>query len=67
ATHVPRDQNTRADILARLASTEKNGVTHSFIQETLDRPSIAEKAPVCATTIAAEEKTWIDASRTTSF
>ncbi|MCI06143.1 gag-pol polyprotein, partial [Trifolium medium] len=35
ATHIQRDKNTRADVLARLASTRPSGVTHSFIQETL--------------------------------
>jgi ribonuclease HI len=36
--HVPREQNTRADVLSKLASTRKSGVNHSFIQETLEKP-----------------------------
>ena len=38
--HVPREQNTRADILSKLASTSKKGGNKSVIQETLARPSI---------------------------
>jgi transposase-like protein len=57
--HVPRDQNTKANILARLVSTRNNGVTHSFIQETLEISSIAEKTPVCAVTITPTTNTWI--------
>ncbi|MCI59801.1 hypothetical protein A2U01_0081056, partial [Trifolium medium] len=30
ATHIPRAKNTRANVLARLASTRPTGVTHSF-------------------------------------
>src|ERR1051325_7603682 len=38
--HVPREQNTRADILSKLASTMKKGGNRSVIQETLTQPSI---------------------------
>ncbi|MCH80134.1 hypothetical protein A2U01_0000896 [Trifolium medium] len=55
-----QDQNTRADILARLTSTRNNEVTYSFIQETLERSSTTEKATVCATATPPAEKTWID-------
>ncbi|MCI11736.1 hypothetical protein A2U01_0032838 [Trifolium medium] len=57
ATHVSRDQNTRAGIMERLASTRNNGVTHYVIQETLERPNIAEKASICTTTMVPTEKT----------
>nr|KYP66333.1 Retrovirus-related Pol polyprotein from transposon 17.6 [Cajanus cajan] len=40
--HVPRDQNSRADLLSKLASTKKPGATRSVIQETLTQPSINE-------------------------
>jgi ribonuclease HI len=42
--HVPREHNTRADILSKLASTKKKGGHKSVIQEVLARPSI-EQAP----------------------
>ncbi|KAK2410233.1 hypothetical protein QL285_045607 [Trifolium repens] len=42
--HVPRGDNTRADILSKLASTKKKGGNKSVIQEILPRPSI-EKPP----------------------
>nr|KYP59531.1 Retrovirus-related Pol polyprotein from transposon opus [Cajanus cajan] len=38
--HVPREQNLRADLLSKLASTRKPGATWSVIQETLSQPSI---------------------------
>ncbi|GAU10720.1 hypothetical protein TSUD_425520, partial [Trifolium subterraneum] len=41
--HVPRDQNGRADLLARLASTKRPGNNRSVIQETLARPSIDQE------------------------
>nr|KYP50247.1 Retrovirus-related Pol polyprotein from transposon 297 family [Cajanus cajan] len=40
--HVPREQNSRADLLSKLASTKKPGATRSVIQETLAQPSINE-------------------------
>ncbi|XP_020204928.1 uncharacterized protein LOC109790223 [Cajanus cajan] len=40
--HVPREQNSRADLLFKLASTKKPGATRSVIQETLAQPSINE-------------------------
>ena len=39
-SHVPREQNTRAGILLKLASTRKKGGNKSVIQESLSRPSI---------------------------
>ncbi|XP_045796465.1 uncharacterized protein LOC123890806 [Trifolium pratense] len=42
-SHVPRDQNSRADLLARLASTKRPGSNRSVIQETLARPSIDQE------------------------
>nr|KYP57086.1 Retrovirus-related Pol polyprotein from transposon 17.6 [Cajanus cajan] len=40
--HVPREPNSRADLLSKLASTKKPGATRSVIQETLTQPSISE-------------------------
>jgi len=39
--HVPREQNARADQLAKLASSGKGGQQRSVIQETLKSPRIA--------------------------
>ena len=36
--HVPREQNTRADLLAKLASSGKGGKKRTVIQETLRTP-----------------------------
>nr|KYP35075.1 Retrovirus-related Pol polyprotein from transposon 17.6 [Cajanus cajan] len=40
--HVLREQNSRADLLSKLASTKKPRATRSVIQETLTQPSINE-------------------------
>ncbi|GAU41232.1 hypothetical protein TSUD_280320, partial [Trifolium subterraneum] len=37
--HVPRDQNSRADLLSKLASTKKPGNNRTVIQETISTPS----------------------------
>nr|KYP52363.1 Retrovirus-related Pol polyprotein from transposon 17.6 [Cajanus cajan] len=39
-SHVPRDQNSRANLLSKLASTKKSGSNQSVIQETLKKPNI---------------------------
>jgi len=36
--HVPREQNARADLLAKLASSGKGGRQRTVIQETLKMP-----------------------------
>ncbi|RDX95217.1 hypothetical protein CR513_22283, partial [Mucuna pruriens] len=38
--HVPRDQNKQADLLAKLASTQKRGQQKSVIHESLSTPTI---------------------------
>ncbi|MCH94258.1 gag-pol polyprotein, partial [Trifolium medium] len=40
--YVPRDQNARADLLSKLASTKKPGNNRTVIQETIARPSTGE-------------------------
>jgi len=42
-TRVPREQNGRADLLAKLASTKRPGNNRSVIQETLKQPSIEQE------------------------
>nr|KYP39221.1 Transposon Ty3-I Gag-Pol polyprotein [Cajanus cajan] len=41
--HVPREQNTRADLLSKLASTKKPGQHRTIIQETLHSPNLDDK------------------------
>lgn len=45
--YVPRVQNQRADVLAKLASTQKPGNNRSVIQETLMYPSIEGELVGC--------------------
>jgi ribonuclease HI len=51
---VPREQNSRADLLSKLASTKKPGNNRTVIQEVISRPSteVAEVAMVV------EEEDW---------
>jgi len=48
-THVPREHNTRADILSRLASTKRPGNNRIVIQSTLSQPSIQQQAAMADT------------------
>nr|KYP35872.1 hypothetical protein KK1_043051 [Cajanus cajan] len=41
--HVPREQNARADLLSKLASTKCPGQHRTIIQETLHSPSLDDK------------------------
>jgi hypothetical protein len=42
-THVPREQNTRADILSKLVSTRTANGNKTIIQEALSEPSIQDR------------------------
>ncbi|GAU43838.1 hypothetical protein TSUD_371170 [Trifolium subterraneum] len=53
-TYVPRDQNSREDLLAKLACTKKPSNHHTFIQETLKSQSINE----LAVGMMVEEEDW---------
>ncbi|XP_058751778.1 uncharacterized protein LOC131624876 [Vicia villosa] len=49
--HIPREHNSRAGVLSKLASTRKKGGNKSVIQEILSRPSVdkgAQPLPVLA-------------------
>ena len=46
--HVPREENTRVDILSKLASTKTEGNNKSLIQETPKTPSIVGSSLVSA-------------------
>ena len=37
--HIPREENFRSDLLARLASTKGSGLNMTVIQETLEAPN----------------------------
>ncbi|GAU31520.1 hypothetical protein TSUD_332960 [Trifolium subterraneum] len=52
--HVPRDQNSRADLLSKLASTKKPGNNRTVIQETISKPN-TEMAEV---TLMVEQSDW---------
>jgi ribonuclease HI len=52
--HVPREQNVRADLLSKLASTKKAGSNRTFIQETIANPSTNEEV----TFMIIEEDDW---------
>nr|KYP52801.1 Retrovirus-related Pol polyprotein from transposon opus [Cajanus cajan] len=41
--HVPREQNARADLLSKLASTKRPGQHRTIIQKTLHSPSLDDK------------------------
>jgi len=41
-SHILREQNTRADVLSKLASTKVSAINYSFVHETLERPSYGE-------------------------
>ncbi|RDY11649.1 rnhA, partial [Mucuna pruriens] len=53
--HVPRDQNKRADLLSKLASTQKRGQQRLFIHENLSE-STTDKREVCC---IEEKRTWM--------
>jgi hypothetical protein len=42
-THVPREQNTRADILSKLANTRTTSENKTVIQEVLNEPSVQKR------------------------
>ncbi|RDY11149.1 Gypsy retrotransposon integrase-like protein 1, partial [Mucuna pruriens] len=54
--HVPRDQNERADLLAKLASTRRRGLQRLVIHENLSAPTI-DKPEVQHNE---RRETWID-------
>ncbi|KAK2376303.1 hypothetical protein QL285_077105 [Trifolium repens] len=57
--HVPRGDNTRADILSKLASTKKKGGNKSVIQEILPRPSIDKPPATLNVNIIGDSNCWM--------
>jgi len=66
-TYVPREQNTRADILLKLASTQTANVNKTVIQEVLNEPSVQRQKsqPLDVNAIIGMED-WEHPSRATS-
>ncbi|KAI5426493.1 hypothetical protein KIW84_032070 [Lathyrus oleraceus] len=56
--HVPRYQNTKADVVSKLASTRMHDIDNSFIQETLGGPSIPTSAIVAVVTTGVSKLSW---------
>jgi hypothetical protein len=46
--HITRELNMRAEVLSKLASTRANGINHSFVQETLERPNYGASTIIVA-------------------
>jgi len=61
-THVPREQNSRADLLSKLATSGKGGTHRTVIQETMRAPRVtmgdAQEECVNATELGTKE-TWM--------
>ncbi|RDX92743.1 rnhA, partial [Mucuna pruriens] len=53
--HVPREQNERADLLSKLATSQKRGVKGSVIHESVGRATIEEPDVGCVE----ERRTWM--------
>ncbi|RDY07185.1 Gypsy retrotransposon integrase-like protein 1, partial [Mucuna pruriens] len=53
--HVPLEQNERADLLAKLASTQRRGQLRSVIHENVESPTV-DKEEICN---IEERKTWM--------
>jgi len=54
--YIPRESNTRADLLSKLASTKKTKHLKTIIQETLQIPTIGIKETMAG---EEEEPNWI--------
>ncbi|CAL5202632.1 unnamed protein product [Lathyrus oleraceus] len=57
--HIPREHNTRADVLSKLASTRKKGGNKSVIQEILPRPSIDKLPPPLEVNAIGDAHCWM--------
>ncbi|XP_058726454.1 uncharacterized protein LOC131597805 [Vicia villosa] len=57
--HIPREHNSRADILSKLASTRKKGGNKSVIQEILPRPSVGENARALQIFAIGDDQCWM--------
>ncbi|XP_057443790.1 uncharacterized protein LOC130735939 [Lotus japonicus] len=64
--HIPRSQNERVDVLAKLASTGRLGNYQTVIQETLPRPSIdlVEVKLKAVKTVTEDKPSWMESIKT---
>ncbi|XP_058761331.1 uncharacterized protein LOC131634721 [Vicia villosa] len=57
--HIPREHNSRADVLSKLASTRKKGGNKSVIQEILSKPSVDKSAPLIQVHAVDDDHCWM--------
>ncbi|XP_058765215.1 uncharacterized protein LOC131638669 [Vicia villosa] len=57
--HIPREHNSRADVLSKLASTRKKGGNKSVIQEILSKPSIDKSAQTLPVLAIGDDHCWM--------
>jgi len=57
--HVDRSQNSRADLLSKLATTKIKGQHHTVTHATLDRPTVTLAECNTTETIAPGDEEWM--------
>src|SRR3954468_9839273 len=57
--HIPREHNSRADILSKLASTRKKGGNKSVIQEILPKPSVSQNTRAPQVFAIGDDQCWM--------
>ncbi|XP_058753186.1 uncharacterized protein LOC131626387 [Vicia villosa] len=57
--HIPREHNSRADILSKLASTRKKGDNKSVIQEILPKPSTESSSGLALVNAIGDTSCWM--------
>ncbi|XP_058742696.1 uncharacterized protein LOC131615241 [Vicia villosa] len=57
--HIPREHNSRADVLSKLASTRKKGGNKSVIQEILSRSSVDKDAQPLPVLAIGDDRCWM--------
>ena len=57
--HIPRERNSQADVLSKLASTRKKGGNKSIIQEMLPRPSIEKPTKLLDVDVISDNNCWM--------
>ncbi|XP_058783680.1 uncharacterized protein LOC131658400 [Vicia villosa] len=57
--HIPREHNSRADVLSKLASTRKKGGNKSVIQEILSRPSVEKVTQPLPVLAIGDDNCWM--------
>ncbi|XP_058761333.1 uncharacterized protein LOC131634723 [Vicia villosa] len=57
--HIPREHNSRADVLSKLASTRKKGGNKTVIQEILSKPSVDKSTPLMQVHAIGDDHCWM--------